>query len=97
MTAAAPTPQTDRPVAELLPAQSSAASHATTWLGRGLAIGGALLSVIYLSNLGFGIGEILPDNIPGAGNIDEVLFTMLLIYCLRQLGIDLAKSRSLRP
>jgi hypothetical protein len=87
------TPETNRPVAELLPAQSFDGTHswhASTWLGRALAVGGALLSVLYLSNIGLGVVELLPDNIPVAGNIDEVLFTMLLVFCLRKLGIDLA-------
>ena len=39
-----------------------------------LGIGGA----IYLLNLGFGIGELIPDNLPLAGNLDEALASMFV-------------------
>lgn len=32
-----------------------------------------LLSALYLANIGAGIVEIIPDNIPAAGNIDEFI------------------------
>jgi len=83
---AAPPPEADRTRTGFAPPQS----RDVTWVGRALAVGGALLSAIYLANLGVGVVELIPDNIPVAGNIDEVLFTLLLIYCLRRLGIDLA-------
>lgn len=59
-----------------------------------LAGAGALLSAAYLSNLGAGVIEFIPDNIPGIGNIDEVLATALLIYCLNTLGLNpITKSK----
>jgi hypothetical protein len=59
------------------------------WTGKVLAAIGALVSLMYLANLGAGIFEFAPDNLPGVGNIDEVLFTFLLLFCLQKLGIDL--------
>ncbi|MGJ8673729.1 hypothetical protein [Rubritalea sp.] len=54
-----------------------------------LSILGALASLFYLFNPGAGILEIIPDNIPGLGNIDEASVTILLVYCLTNLGISL--------
>jgi hypothetical protein len=91
-----------KPPAELLPRQRSEAPDVESgqaeaappvqsrWRGQALAVVGVVLSLLYLSNIGAGIFEFIPDNLPGIGNIDEVVFTMILIYCLRRLGIDLA-------
>jgi uncharacterized membrane protein YkvA (DUF1232 family) len=51
----------------------------------------AVLSVIYIINPGAGVFEILPDNLPFIGNIDEAAATALLIACLRYYGWDLTK------
>ena len=59
------------------------------WLGQMLALVGALVSALYLANIGVGIFELSPDNLPGIGNIDEFLFSLLLIYCLQKLGVNL--------
>jgi len=59
------------------------------WLGAIGAAFGAVVSVIYLCNPGLGIFEILPDALPVIGNLDEVFFTLLLLYCLQNLGIRL--------
>jgi hypothetical protein len=59
------------------------------WLGTIGAALGAVVSVIYLCNPGMGIFEILPDALPVIGNLDEVFFTLLLLYCLQNLGIRL--------
>ncbi|MEI6033791.1 MAG: hypothetical protein WCS65_05870 [Verrucomicrobiae bacterium] len=48
-----------------------------------------LLSLIYLANPGAGIVELIPDNIPGLGNIDEGLAAFLLLNCLAYFGLDL--------
>ena len=61
----------------------------STWLGQAAAGVGALVSLVYLANIGFGFAEFSPDNIPLAGNIDEFLFSLLLVYCLQKLGINL--------
>ena len=48
-----------------------------------------LTSLLYLMNIGVGLIEIIPDNIPIVGNLDEATATILLINYLRYLGIDL--------
>jgi hypothetical protein len=88
------TPQypTEPPRSEVLPPLSSepvASSQSTSWSGKIFAAVGVLVSVLYLANLGAGLFELGPDVLPGIGNLDEVLFTAVLIYCMRQLGIDL--------
>jgi uncharacterized membrane protein YkvA (DUF1232 family) len=88
----APPPETNR-----LPTEANAAiPPKSSWLGQTLAALGAILSLIYLANFDAGIWELIPDIIPGIGNIDEVLFTLLLVFCLRKLGIDLM-PHLLRP
>jgi hypothetical protein len=54
----------------------------------GMALVGVLVSVLYLSNLTFGIIEI-PDNLPLIGNLDEVFFSGVLFASLARLGIRL--------
>jgi hypothetical protein len=67
----------------------------TGLLGKLMALVGALVSIVYLANLGFGfpLTEFLPDNLPGGGNVDEVVFSFLLFYCLGKLGIRLPFMR----
>ncbi len=48
-----------------------------------------LISVIYLLNPGAGIIEIIPDNIPLIGNLDEAGAIALLLMCLKYFGIEL--------
>jgi len=48
-------------------------------------LAGALLSVIYIVNPGAGVVELLPDNLPGIGNLDEAAMTALLLACVRAL------------
>ena len=38
--------------------------------------------------LAFGVAELIPDNIPVAGNLDELLASLLLIRSLLYLGLD---------
>lgn len=54
-----------------------------------------LLSALYLLNIGAGIFELIPDNIPVIGNIDEAAATILLLNCLAYFGLDL--RHVLRP
>jgi hypothetical protein len=54
-------------------------------------IGLALLAGFYLINPTAGIFELLPDNIPGVGNIDEATATLILLNTLRHYGLDLTK------
>ncbi|VAW86042.1 hypothetical protein MNBD_GAMMA18-563 [hydrothermal vent metagenome] len=50
----------------------------------------ALLSVLYLLNPTAGVLELIPDNIPGIGNLDEATAVFLLISCFRYFGFDMA-------
>ncbi|HZN33208.1 MAG TPA: hypothetical protein VFB80_05290, partial [Pirellulaceae bacterium] len=59
------------------------------WLGTSLAVVGALVSALYLANLTAGAFEFPPDVFPGVGNLDEFAFSLLLVYCLQKLGINL--------
>lgn len=47
-----------------------------------------LLSTLYLVNPGAGIFELIPDNVPLIGNLDEAGATALLLACLRYFGFD---------
>ena len=51
-------------------------------------------AAIYLINPTAGFLELLPDNIPGFGNIDEGLATLILINTLNYYGIDLTNFYS---
>ena len=44
---------------------------------------------MYLLNIGFGFVELIPDNFPVIGNLDEATATALLLGCLSYFGIDL--------
>lgn len=48
-----------------------------------------LMSVIYLLNPTAGVFEILPDNLPFIGNLDEAAAVALLLMCLKFFGIEL--------
>ncbi len=51
----------------------------------GGALVGAALAAAYILNPTSGIFELLPDVIPGFGNLDEAAATALLIACVRAL------------
>ena len=55
------------------------------------AIFGFLFGVIYILNPTAGFFEILPDNLPIIGNLDEASAVLLILACLRHFGIDLFK------
>jgi hypothetical protein len=46
-----------------------------------------ILSAAYLANIGAGVVELIPDNIPVLGNIDEAGATLLLLNCLAYFGL----------
>ena len=48
-----------------------------------------LLSFIYLLNPTCGVFELIPDNLPLVGNLDEAGATMLLLYAFRYFGYDI--------
>ena len=47
------------------------------------------LSLLYIINPGAGLFELIPDNLPLVGNLDEAAAVALLLMCLRYFGIDL--------
>ena len=49
-----------------------------------------LFAAFYLLNPGAGLFEILPDNLPLIGNLDEAAAVALLLYCLNFFGFDLS-------
>lgn len=53
--------------------------------GKFWPILGLAVSALYLLNPGFGVFELLPDNLPGFGNLDEGGAALLFIACLRRL------------
>jgi len=48
-----------------------------------------IVSLLYIFNIGVGFIELIPDNIPIIGNLDEAAAAMLLVNCLKYFGIDL--------
>ena len=48
-----------------------------------------LLSVLYILNPTAGLFEIIPDNLPFIGNLDEAAAVALLLMCLKYFGIYL--------
>ena len=48
-----------------------------------------VLSALYLLNPTAGIFEIIPDNLPLVGNLDEAGAVALLLMCLKYFGIEL--------
>jgi len=48
-----------------------------------------LLSLLYILNPGAGVFELIPDNIPLIGNLDEATAVMVLLASLRYFGFDL--------
>lgn len=54
------------------------------WKKIGAVVVGAA-SFLYLLNPGFGVFELLPDNIPGVGNLDEGTAGILLLWAIQTL------------
>lgn len=52
-----------------------------------------LLSALYLANVGAGIVEIIPDNLPGVGNIDEFIASLVFMNSLAYFGLDLKRKQ----
>jgi uncharacterized membrane protein YkvA (DUF1232 family) len=48
-----------------------------------------VLTFIYLLNPTAGFFELIPDNIPLIGNLDEAAAVAILLMCLRYFGYDL--------
>lgn len=56
---------------------------------KAVIFGLGLISALYILNPTAGIFEIIPDNLPFIGNLDEAAAVALLLMCLRYFGIDL--------
>ncbi len=50
-----------------------------------------VISLLYLLNIGMGFIELIPDNMPFVGNLDEGAAAALLLMCLRYFGLDITK------
>ncbi|MCX6854596.1 MAG: hypothetical protein NTV80_06795, partial [Verrucomicrobia bacterium] len=61
-----------------------------------LVLASGVLSALYLLNIGFGVVELIPDNVPIFGNLDEATATALLLNCLNYFGLDLGRFLRLR-
>ena len=48
-----------------------------------------VLAALYILNPTAGLFEIIPDNLPLVGNLDEAAAVALLLMCLKYFGIDL--------
>jgi uncharacterized membrane protein YkvA (DUF1232 family) len=48
-----------------------------------------LFSLLYILNPTAGVFEIIPDNLPLVGNLDEATAVALLLMCLKYFGIEL--------
>ena len=49
-----------------------------------------VLAALYLLNPTLGVFELIPDNIPFIGNLDEATATMVLIAAMRYFGWDVS-------
>ena len=48
-----------------------------------------LIGLVYLLNPTAGVIEIIPDNLPLIGNLDEAAAVLLILNCLSYFGIDI--------
>jgi len=62
-----------------------------------LVILAGVLSLLYILNPGAGIFELIPDNIPVIGNLDEATAVLVLLSCFRYFNIDLANLFKRKP
>mgnify|MGYP001797949393 CR=1 FL=1 len=55
-----------------------------------IIVGGVgLFSAIYLLNPSAGFLELIPDNLPVVGNLDEAAAAALVVSCLAYFGVDI--------
>ena len=58
---------------------------------------GIVVGSLYVMNPTGGCIEVLPDTLPFVGNLDEAAFTALVLWGLRQLGVDPLRLGSREP
>lgn len=68
--------------------------HPVTAALVGLA---GLVSAIYLLNPTAGLLELIPDNLPIVGNLDEAAAVALLISCLTYFGLEIGSLFGRKP
>ena len=54
-------------------------------LKKTASIFGLAIGVIYILNPTFGIFELIPDNLPYIGNLDEASAVLLILACIKEL------------
>ena len=54
-----------------------------------VVFGLGVLATLYILNPTAGLFEIIPDNMPLVGNLDEAAAVALLLMCLKYFGVDL--------
>ena len=64
---------------------SAPAARPRTCLGTLTALGGVLVGGVYILNPTAGFLELIPDNAPGIGNLDEAGAAALLVLGLQYL------------
>ena len=80
--AAAPAPPAERaPSGDWLPAKDRPSGCVLVPL--------IVFCIVYLVNPTWGMIEMIPDNVPVIGNLDEAGALLLLLRCLSYYGIDL--------
>lgn len=57
-----------------------------------VAVGAVIVGIIYILNPTMGLFELLPDNLPIVGNLDEAAAVYMILLALRYLGLDLIRS-----
>jgi hypothetical protein len=67
-------------------ARAPADGRPTSCVGVAMALGSIALGGLYLLNPTFGFLEIVPDNIPFWGNLDEAGATGMVIFGFQYLG-----------
>ena len=50
-----------------------------------------VIGLVYIINPTAGIIELIPDNLPMVGNLDEAAASLLVLGALRYFGMDLTK------
>lgn len=56
-----------------------------------------IIALLYLLNIGVGIIELIPDNVPFVGNLDEGGAVTLLLMCFRYFGLDVTRIFDRKP